>query len=157
MSRPIKLKPDGSFHRFAYSYYGTPDCHPDHTAHSGQVVQIVRPLNRNECDDDSWPTYKVRARDGWIGTACHDELKTAKPTSQDIEAAFWNDLKEFQAKYPMCYIESWTPGDFVSTSGQDTCGANWNAQKHITTAGSLSHHFDAEYGTNWERIRNAIT
>lgn len=156
MSKPVKLKPDGSFHRFTYPDFGTPDGHPDHTAHSGQTVQIIRPLNRNECDDDSWPTYKVRARDGWVGIACHDELKAVKPTSQDIEAAFWSALSALKAEYPMCYIESWTPGDFVSTSGDGTGDANWTAKKHLATAGSLEHHFDAEHGTNWERIRNAL-
>lgn len=153
MRNYIKLKPNGSFHHFTYPDYGTPDGYPDHTAHSGQTVRIIRPLNRDECDEDSWPTYQIRARDGWIGTACHEELKAVKPTSQDIEAAFFLDLEALKDKYPMCYIESWTPGDFDSIVKK--ASSSWLRTKHVETANKLGHNFDAGLGTNWDRVFEA--
>lgn len=71
---------------------------------------------------------------------------------------FYEDLKKLQSKYPMCYIEAWTPEDYVSVDAdydddKEIEEADWNDQDHIGTTNSLYDSFDANYGTNWDRIR----
>lgn len=68
---------------------------------------------------------------------------------------FYSDLRAFREKYPMVYLEAWTPDDFLFYEG-DTDGAppvDWNHPFHEITADNLRRHFDAEIGTNWLRIR----
>lgn len=76
---------------------------------------------------------------------------------------FYKDLREFQRKYPMCYIEAWTPEDYVSTAFQDIeegeakeVPADWNDEDHQATTEKLYDTFDANYGTNWERLRECL-
>ena len=69
---------------------------------------------------------------------------------------FFADLKEFRAKYPMVYLEAWTPDDFVFdlNKERDTpAPVDWNHPFHEITADNLYRHFDAEIGTNWDRVR----
>lgn len=71
---------------------------------------------------------------------------------------FWKELKAMQEKYPMCYIEAWTPEDYDSVDAdydedEKEVEANWDDDSHIKTTNSLYHSFDANYGTNWDRIR----
>lgn len=71
---------------------------------------------------------------------------------------FYDDLRKFQAKYPMCYIEAWTPEDYVSAANQgnedeDSTPVDWNDPDHEAVADRLSRHFDANIGTNWDRVR----
>lgn len=49
----------------------------------------------------------------------------------------------------MVYLEAWTPDDFIERPEP----VDWNHHLHEITADNLYHHFDANYGTNWERIR----
>lgn len=58
---------------FTYPNFGRPDGFPEHTAHSGQRVRVLRKLTpeENETEEDM---YEVRAEDGWTGTACASEL-----------------------------------------------------------------------------------
>lgn len=73
---------------------------------------------------------------------------------------FYDDLRKFQAKYPMCYIEAWTPEDFqfavrlaeFPDIEDDAPPVDWDAPLHETTADNLYRHFDAEIGTNWDRV-----
>lgn len=60
--------------RFTYPYYGTPDSHPDYTAHSGQTVTILRRLLPPEASAEV-EMYVVKAEDGWEGSVHRDELK----------------------------------------------------------------------------------
>jgi hypothetical protein len=64
----------GTKQRFTYPDFGTPDEHPDYTAHSGQMVSVIRRLTDTECDPESGPMYEIRAEDGWIGHAHESEL-----------------------------------------------------------------------------------
>lgn len=71
----------GSKARFTYPNYGTPNSHPDHTAHSGQVVTVVRALGEKEVDKSLLGTvFEIRADDGWVGTANRDELRVRRAT-----------------------------------------------------------------------------
>jgi hypothetical protein len=72
---------------------------------------------------------------------------------------FYQKLQDLQKKYPMCYIEAWTPEDYISTdvdydNDEDSEEADWEDEKHTSTANRLYKYFDANYGTNWERIRD---
>ena len=60
----------------------------------------------------------------------------------------------------MCYIEAWTPEDYDSVDAdydndEVETEADWNDQDHIGTTTSLYNSFDANYGTNWDRIRES--
>ena len=61
--------------QFNYPDYGTPDSHPDYTAHSGQAVVVVRQLTNAECDLECQPMYLIKAQDGWEGHANNSELQ----------------------------------------------------------------------------------
>lgn len=63
-------------------------------------------------------------------------------------STFHDDLMALREKYPMVYLEAWTPNDFV-----DAPVVDWNHPFHETTVDNLYRHFDAEIGTNWDRIR----
>ena len=71
--------------RFDYPNFGTPDGHPDYTAHNGQNVEVVRQLNDDECDPECQPMYLIRASDGWEGHADRSEL-TPLPADDDRSA-----------------------------------------------------------------------
>lgn len=64
----------GENRHFQYPGYGTPDGHPEHTAHSGQTVLVVRQLTDEECDPECQPMYVVQADDGWEGHVNGSEL-----------------------------------------------------------------------------------
>ena len=73
---------------------------------------------------------------------------------------FYKDLKALQSKYPMCYIEAWTPEDYDSVDAdydddKEIEEADWNDQDHIGTTNALYDSFDANIGTNWDRIRDS--
>ena len=74
----MRSKTIGDKYRFTYPNYGTPDTHPDYTAHSGQVVTIERQLTNAECDPECQPMFKVVAADGWTGSAHASELRHVK-------------------------------------------------------------------------------
>ena len=64
---------------------------------------------------------------------------------------FYKDLTALQAKYPECYISAWHPDDY-----KDRTKTKLSKNDNIAISGHLAHHFDAEYGTNWPSIDDAI-
>lgn len=69
------------------------------------------------------------------------------------EEAFWTDLRELEKKYPMCYIEAWTPDDFDCTEGDiDDKDTDWQSPLWPAVVRHLGKGFDANCGTNWDRI-----
>jgi len=75
-----RTKTIGGTYRFTYPYYGTPETHPDYRAHSNQLVTIIRQLTNKECDPECQPMWRIRASDGWMGSASSSELRTpSKP------------------------------------------------------------------------------
>ena len=48
---------------------------PDHTAHRGQQVEVIRPLTRQEYDFQGEAMFLIRASDGWEGHAYRSELQ----------------------------------------------------------------------------------
>lgn len=76
-----------------------------------------------------------------------------KEAIKKVSDSFYNDLGALREKYPMVYFEAWTPDDFdISTDDKKT---DWNDSKHVETVDELNASFDAEYGTNWDRVREA--
>ena len=71
--------------------------------------------------------------------------------------SFFEDLETLRRKWPMVYVEAWTPDDFddavsmVSGEGE-AVPADWGDPKHLETARLLDKRFDAEAGTFWERV-----
>lgn len=58
--------------------FNYPDCFvslPDYTAHAGQLVEVVRPLRRDEYTFDGEAMFLIRADDGWEGHAYRSELQ----------------------------------------------------------------------------------
>ncbi len=81
----------------------------------------------------------------------------AKAATKQIpsEESFYRDLKELRTKYPMCYIEAWTPEDFDMERGEGD-STNWGQRIWTRVASRLSHEFDAERGTNWARVEEMV-
>ena len=67
-------------------------------------------------------------------------LLPPKPLQQEI---FREALDKLRKKFPMCYIEAWTPEDFQT---------EWNSDDSLRVAGALEDGFDANIGTHWDRI-----
>lgn len=61
--------------RFVFDYPAQFTTLPDYTAHRGQEVIVVRRLGSDEADAEVGPMYRVRASDGWEGSAFADELQ----------------------------------------------------------------------------------
>jgi hypothetical protein len=60
---------------FKYPDYGTPNMYPEHTAHSGQTVEITGVVPECELEPkDEGRMFLIRAADGWEGAAWRDEL-----------------------------------------------------------------------------------
>lgn len=64
----------GKWYSFLYPDYGTPDSHPDYTAHRGSSVKVLRELTDKEVDPINRPMYEVQAKDGWKGSVNAFEL-----------------------------------------------------------------------------------
>jgi hypothetical protein len=79
----------------------------------------------------------------------------SKKTKPNPAVTFHADIQALREKYPMVYLEAWTPDDFVVDEGrnQPPKPVDWNHHLHEITADNLNRHFDAEIGTNWDRIR----
>ena len=72
-------------------------------------------------------------------------------------ADFYIELKALQEKYPMVYVETWCPEDFACDDGGDIHGeVDWDDPKWIEVAKKLAKQMDAQYGTNWDRVREAV-
>lgn len=81
--------------------------------------------------------------------------------------SFYADLRAFQQKYPMVYVEAWTPEDFVFAAAdgdtddeavlQELSSEEWANPDHVHTANALAEGFDANDGTNWDRLREAVS
>ena len=79
-------------------------------------------------------------------------LETIGITAREgFVAKFFQRLREFEAEFPMVYVECWTPDDYEVASGNET-SVDWNAPHHVETAGALNRRFDATIGTNWDRL-----
>ena len=74
--------------------------------------------------------------------------------------AFDNELREFRAKYPEFYVEVWGPWDFVVGKTRDQMPLYNEVVrlviKHMDkwpdVVNELHEGFDANFGTNWDRI-----
>ena len=65
-------------------------------------------------------------------------------------AEFYKALEKFRKQFPMCHIEAWTPDDFRTMSRKSP--SLWGNVYHLETVANLERNFDAEQGTNWDRI-----
>lgn len=57
---------------FTYPDFGTPCGQPEHKAHSGQVVNVLRLVGKHE--ETGEEIFLIRAADGWQGEANASEL-----------------------------------------------------------------------------------
>jgi len=85
-------------------------------------------------------------------------MSTETPVGSDrLQSGFFEELKALRAKYPMVYLEVWTPQDFDSVlQDEDEKDADWTDPVHVNTAGMLEHHCDPSIGTNWDRILGVV-
>jgi len=86
----------------------------------------------------------------------------------ETKNSFYDDLREFKGKYPECYIECWTPEDYSSIKHDleneneneneniDYPETNWSDELWINVSNKLEHDFDANNGTNWDRLKYVI-
>ena len=88
---------------------------------------------------------------------------TVEEIDQDQEN-FENELRWLREKYPQVYIEVWGPYDFTLQlkndaykTGEELAQAaadNWD--KWVGVVEVLHDTFDANVGTNWDRLTQAI-
>lgn len=75
---------------------------------------------------------------------------------------FYEELKAFAEKFPMCYIEAWTPEDFAmmkykdKLSEEDELDLDWSENEWIDVADKLYDTFDANHGTNWHKVFHIV-
>jgi hypothetical protein len=74
------------------------------------------------------------------------QKKDPSPHDVEREEEFLKDLKEFRKKYPMTYLEAWTPLDFRMP---------WDSEQSLSVAETLYDTFNADLGTNWDAIEEA--
>lgn len=87
----------------------------------------------------------------WVSWVMPTKTKTLEVAEAD--KTFYDDLKELRAKYPMCYLEAWTPEDFdLDENGEPKDEVDWKSRVWKRVAARLGHEFDASVGTNWERV-----
>jgi len=67
--------------------------HPDHTAHSGQIVTALRKME-NADEAEVGPMYEIMALDGWLGLAYDCELEPIVNLTPR-ERADWPGLGDF--------------------------------------------------------------
>jgi len=48
---------------------------PDYSEHRGQMVEVIRPLTRDEYTFEGEAMFLIRAADGWEGEAYRSELQ----------------------------------------------------------------------------------
>lgn len=65
--------------RAIFTYHGSEDCFPELYKRTGQVVEVVRPLTKDEADIyDMGPVFRIKFSDGFTNDAFDDELKFIK-------------------------------------------------------------------------------
>lgn len=76
---------------------------------------------------------------------------------KNLEKSFRKDLDKLRAKYPMCYIEAWTPIDFAcartAEMNVEEIKPDWKNPINEQIVDGLENGFDANDGTYWERIK----
>jgi hypothetical protein len=72
-----------------------------------------------------------------------------------LRKQYIKDLIAFRERYPMCYIESWTPDEWQEFIGEEDTIPDWTARRHTDVVRELYGGFDPMYGTNWETIDHA--
>jgi hypothetical protein len=70
-------------------------------------------------------------------------------TSDMTRRAFLRELAALREAYPMCYVEAWTPDDYGD-------GMKWNDPAARGVAECLYAGFDANVGTNWDRVDRGV-
>jgi len=62
------------------------------------------------------------------------------------ENLFMEKLAELRKEFPECYVEAWTPVDYLTAN---------DFNKSVAISQCLYDYFDAEIGTNWNGIKLA--
>jgi hypothetical protein len=86
--------------------------------------------------------------------------KQSKQHKQSAKTAkkFFRSLVKLKKKYPMVYVEVWTPEDFDSEMGREfnKPTTDWNDKKWVEVSESLDDQFDANHGTSWFLISDTL-
>ncbi len=75
---------------------------------------------------------------------------------------FYDELRVLSEKYPMCYIEAWTPEDYFMMKHKDQNiediqdKLNWNDEEWVQVSEKLYDTFDANHGTNWHKLFHIV-
>ena len=69
---------------------------------------------------------------------------------------FYKDLKDLQAKYPMCYIEAWTPEDYSTATQQDFPVHRLTLGQCEIVSSNLYNYADANEGTTWDKVKYMV-
>lgn len=86
-----------------------------------------------------------------------DMVENCKRELQSLALdSFHTDLANLRKKYPMCYVEAWTPDDFAGYASGDPNAVDWSEPRWLDIASELEHGFDANQGTNWFRVEYAV-
>lgn len=98
---------------FTYPDFGTPCGQPEHKAHSGQVVNVLRLVGKHE--ETGEEIFLVRAADGWQGEANASELSEVGdkiiPSYPDMREVSQDEWAEYlSARRVRQSEESWRGG-----------------------------------------------
>lgn len=82
----------------------------------------------------------------------------------DRDTAFETALRKLREEYPEFYVEAWGPYDFVSGYRRDLHLSHNTIMDEILekqdewpiVVDELHEGFDANYGTNWDRINITV-
>lgn len=81
-------------------------------------------------------------------------LQSQTPTSKSVATEFFKELDALRNKYPMCYVEAWTPDDFEVSLGS----IKLTNEKHLhyivatlAKQGTLAGILDAS-NPEWETV-----
>jgi hypothetical protein len=74
-----------------------------------------------------------------------------------LSTQFFKDLKALQAKYPMCFIDAWTPDDYEFALAMNEEpdaeleeNANWSDDRYAWATFMIHKRKDANNGIDWE-------
>jgi hypothetical protein len=79
------------------------------------------------------------------------------PRKNTLSTQFFKDLRTLQAKYPMCFIDAWTPDDyeFALAMGEEPDAeleenADWSHDRYVWASRMVSKRKDANNGIDWD-------
>ena len=122
-----KIKIGGKY-KFIYPDYGSPDSYPTYTAHSGQIVTVLRQIRMgNKESERQEAMFRVKAKDGWKGAVNESELSSFFPPFNKKQKTKY--LKD-SSQCPSCgsgkiYGGNWDDENHSQEIICNDCGCEW--------------------------------